>query len=116
MSTHKEQVLQALIDGRARIAKSWVQGTGWLVFAGEEPPAFERACDQGWGYCMLSAIELSDSIRRNEAAHEAARAALRELRATIGELRLSVWNDAPGRTQAEVLAVYDATIERVRSQ
>lgn len=79
--------VQILERGRERIAHGWAQKIHYR---------------EGDRYCAAGAI---DGAWIHRAAYEAL---LREATGSLG--LLCVWNDRPGRTQAEVIAVHDAAI------
>lgn len=93
-------VAEKLRAARARIAKGWTQRAsartkgGVPVWGGD---------DRAICWCAVGALQGSPE-------------AIPLVRKAIGipdECRISTWNDAPERTQAEVLAAFDKAIELV---
>jgi hypothetical protein len=83
------QAARALID----TPDKWTQGT----------------YDDGEGRrCIVAALDAA----RNRIPERCAQGTLR---ATVGGEPLSQWNDAPGRTHAEVMAAFDRAIEAASS-
>ncbi len=91
--TKLDAVTQRLIRGRERIANGW--------------------CQASYGadgrYCMHGAIGGDFQLGEYEAARERLAAALPP-EAQGGAVPAMVWNDEPGRTVEEVLAVFDRAI------
>jgi len=104
---NKNQTTELLIEGRARIARGWTQRV-WARDAGgcaSDGTAAEAVC-----WCALGALAGAevDHISR----------AMAELGAALPEGAhhgVDEWNDAPGRTHEDVIALYDRAIERSRS-
>jgi hypothetical protein len=93
--TERQRDLLILEKARERIARGWVQHTlccdrGVCVMG-----ALDSLCadDGTWARC-LGALGLSDD-------------------GSYGLRPAARWNDAPGRTQAEVLARFDAAISKL---
>ena len=101
------EVTELLTEARARIARGWTQGASARDVTGSVTRAWaeEAVC-----WCAMGAVACRDD---DWTTAEPAWAALRA--AVGGETWVSEWNDAPGRTQADVLALYDRAIERSRS-
>lgn len=81
--------------GRRRVARRWAQG--------------EDALDPKRGYCATSAL-----INGHESPMCEAIIALTNAAGVAGGPELTDWNDAPERTQADVLALYDRALAGVR--
>lgn len=79
--------IDGLREGRARIERGWCQGQAHDPYAN--------------AYCLIGSI----SRPRSEVVQYLIRAA------GIRAWSLVMWNDTPGRTQAEVLALYDRATE-----
>ena len=79
------QVAQTLIEGRARVARAWSQGRG-----------------RGPGGAVCAALAVGCDPE-----------AMTLLIKAIGCRCLPFWNDAPERTQAEVLAAFDCALALV---
>lgn len=87
-------VTQALLDGRDRVAKGWCQG---------QMRRYGAVCMVGGLY---DACWMPEQRARGIALLERA---ISDLNLGIGQV--VAFNDALGRTQHEVLAVYDRAIE-----
>lgn len=91
--------IETLRVARERVAQGWTQGwfarTADGVLCGARDPAAVCWCIRG-AICSTS----DDSLDR----------AVEALRDTLGWDNIAAWNDADGRTQAEVLALFDATL------
>lgn len=84
-----------LTEARALIARGWCQG------------ALYKGTSKAPEYCILGAIySVAPEKSKQDDAIDAVRWALPDRRGG-----LSYYNDAPGRTQAEVLEVMDRAIE-----
>lgn len=97
--------LDILIGAREHIARGWTQGAMARDAEGLECGVREAVATC---FCALGAI-FAAAGSHNEPALPAADRLRAELRDDITR-----WNDAPGRTQAEVLAVFDRVIEKAR--
>lgn len=99
------EVKQTLIAARALIEKGWTQD----AYARDADGA---ACsvndDRATCFCMNGAVmRVAGIYRENDALM-----VFTALGSAAGVTRYSHhWNDAPGRTQAEVLALFDKAIE-----
>ena len=97
MTRHASSTAAVLRDARRLIERGWVQGDGVVLDDSGETR-----------YCIMGAI--TEAVRRLDCAGprgpagERARAALLRV---IDDRGLADFNDAEGRTQAEVLAVFD---------
>ena len=102
---HKRNVLKR---ARAKIAQGWTQGAAARLrdgtAAGSADPDAASWCAMGAIYC--SAVEM---LPYNEAMCADA-AAFGALGRSLGFPSIPEWNDAEGRTKAEVLAAFDAAI------
>ncbi len=145
---HLERVLGVLEAARAQLAAGWVQGGWWSVpVDGAETlrtglaAATEPVPEEVSGVCLVGALIRADAQTRPGAADSVAGAAIDGAYEAMWEVRgqatngpslatapqvrlarvqaLTRWNDQPGRTQDEVLAVLDraitATIMRLMS-
>lgn len=99
--------VDVLRAARALIEKGWTQydfarnSGGW----GVDEWHHSAACFCSWGALNRAGIDLECNTA----------SAIHWLRsATVGPI--AVWNDAPGRTQAEVLAAFDKAIELAQSE
>lgn len=83
-------VIELLAEGRRKIEKGWCQ----------------HVARSRLGVCMMVSIESQDPAR-----HDAAILALTSaLRGTGYKRDIIEFNDAPGRTKEEVLAIFDAAL------
>ena len=101
--------LDILVAARAKIAQGWCQGAYAKDAKGE---ATESLSPDAERWCSAGAITASTGAN-DFFAREAARDAFVK---AIDAGNLALWNDAPGRTQAEVLAVFDEAIRRAGGQ
>lgn len=94
--------LEALKFGRERIARGWTRGALARDVDGGKiaDDSKDAVC-----WCTLGALP---KFYWEEAE--------RELTATVSDYSLGHWNDAPERTQADVLKAYDDTIARLEAQ
>lgn len=92
------QVAEKLRQARALIERGWTQG--WFVSS------------DGLGVCPIGAI---NKVYIGHATFRGGESAKRLLRKAIGCPCIAPWNDAPERTQAEVLAAFDKAIELAES-
>lgn len=103
MKTTKE----ILAEARELIAKGWTQGTPARNADGDDCGVYES---EAQCFCSLGALwRAAGGIGVAVDAANALRAG------ATGSLASSIsfWNDAPGRTQAEVLAAFDKAIAEV---
>jgi hypothetical protein len=84
-----EETRDVLRRAKGLVAKAWGQGDGYM-------PPFE-------GHCVITAISAAIG-----GPFDTCPAQL-HLRGILGE-DLIEWNDAPGRTQAEVVALFDRAL------
>jgi len=127
-STEREEVAALLDRAAERVERGWCQGAGALDADGLTVNANNpRACR----WCNLAAIwaeipvEVSGFQALSDPSQTTIRAAEAQVMATMGwpatrtgvlthQHRLVDWNDAPERTQAEVVAALRETARRVR--
>lgn len=98
--------LEILRAGRARIERGWCQGAFARDANGHD--VLSRS-PRARAWCTSGAVEF-DSRPMSAGAFAAHVALCAALPADWIEDGAASWNDAPGRTQAEVLALYDAAI------
>ena len=98
-----ETVKEVLVKARALIAKGWCQGAVSRSGDGTEVP---HLSDLACSWCIVGAV---CAVGKTSAP------ALDALRRVTGVRNgyLDNWNDAPERTQADVLAAFDETIARL---
>ena len=92
--------LEVLKAARAKIEKGWTQGT---MARDKNGVAVSSDDKDATCWCALGAVL---AVRREEWVN-----AVPFVRDAVGGGELLVWNDTPGRTQAEVLAAFDKAIE-----
>lgn len=99
-------VKEDLVAARALVATGWTQGASALTVNGTEtsPRASNAVC-----WCSVGAI--FGGMQHASPDDEAQRFHLAKKALLPGGDPLSQWNDAPGRTQAEVIALFDRAIE-----
>ena len=101
------QISTALRTLKTLLARGWIQKTDAMDEAGNRVSVYDRRATR---FCLgggcLQASNDDGQIYR------CMRDALEE---TLGAHWIE-WNDAPGRTQAEVLAAIDVTIARLEAQ
>ena len=108
------QVSKALRAARELLAAGWCQeaiartDTGVAVY--DENKAATAFCL--WGACCRAVSDMGLNYQKDLRLMDAIAFALDE---TVGVCAVD-WNDTPGRTQLEVLAVVDAIIARLESQ
>jgi hypothetical protein len=93
------ETTKLLIEGRNKIAEGWCQGS----FYKQPIPLFHPA-----RYCMMGAIGYHSAT---ECATVGAKFTAYKLLGDVVVMGVSFWNDAPGRTKAEVLTAFDQAIE-----
>lgn len=94
-------VTEVLQDIRGRIEGGWTQGRYSVERDG-------KTC-----YCLFGAF-LAAIPEKDEAWAPVINILTNTLKATTGELMMVKFNDAPGRTQQEVLDFLDRTIEAAK--
>jgi hypothetical protein len=96
---------EILTNARALIAKGWTQGHYARMASGY--PCHENS-QRAVSWCLVGAVCRAGEIYLRQALD-----AVEYLREIIGDPDLPLignWNDAPGRTQEEVLALLDRAI------
>lgn len=99
--------LTLLQNTRALIVRGWNQGTFAQNAKGE---AVTSGDPEACSWCLIGA--LGTAAKDHETAFDRAYDILRKLM-PIGSYSLSLWNDLPGRTQADVLALIDRAIAQM---
>lgn len=89
---------EVLKAARALVTEGWTQFSSRAVIDGQD-------C-----YCVMGAL---NSAARTLGAMDAVHLAIQRALGIIGTGAVTTWNDAPGRTQAEVLAAFDKAIAEV---
>jgi len=103
-----DDVVAVLQRAKERVAAGWYQG-GYALIDGErysgagpflvdDLARVQRVCAEGALWC---------EVGKDGLAFERAREFLQHI---VGVRLIPDWNDAPGRTQAEVLDAFDAAI------
>jgi len=113
----------ALTEARAKVARGWTQGTWARDAVGERAP--ERG-NAAVCWCIVGALNAVADDREGhhlfwvagllEPARDALYEALEDLGGYDFGTALVEFNDAPGRTQAEVLALFDLAIAAVEAR
>jgi hypothetical protein len=99
-------VADKLREARALTESGWTQE----AFARDAKGRVERCeSDKATCFCVAGALMRTMGIVGFERGAEYVRKA-------IGRYRIDQWNDAPERTQAEVLAAFDKAIALVESE
>jgi hypothetical protein len=103
-------VAEKLREARALIAKGWTQGEFARTKTGRKTPPKSPSATC---FCASGAV-----IRATGAAGVAEGLFSQEFRVLRQAVRgnVVIWNDAPERTQAEVLQAFDRAIELAESQ
>jgi len=98
-------VIDVLVGARALVAKKggWIQRTFQRI--GLRKPGQAKMC-----YCASGAIRKVATGSASDIS-PVARRALDLLRTAAGTKKITAWNDAATRTQAEVVSAFDAAIE-----
>jgi hypothetical protein len=102
MSHETAAVLRA---ARAKVAQGFTQHAFGRNALGAALDV-EEASRTGVCWCTLGALNASGAMLFSIPGDRARQA----LRKVVGVYNLGDWNDAPGRTQAEVLAAFDRAI------
>ncbi len=95
--------VDVLRDMRVMLERGWTQNACARDSAGNE---VDELSLKAVSFDALGALTRAGRDAKVEARHEA----ISHLRAGIGFKSLGDWNDEPGRTQAEVLALVDRAI------
>jgi hypothetical protein len=91
------QIAEKLREARALIERGWCQGSS------------SRNNEDGTtSYCLLGALS---TVNKRYHVYYTAKDHVEE----ILEVPIPVWNDAPGRTQAEVLDLFDRAIAKAEA-
>lgn len=109
------EALAVLTRARAYVEEGWVQGTGYLSDEGGNvikrcagqaiQDAYYAVHGSKVAGCLCGSCPTPDNGAFNTA--------MREFQVTIRYDNIPHWNDTNGRTKTEVLAAFDATIERL---
>src|SRR5690349_5736981 len=99
-------VADVLRAARERVARGWCQGVDARDRSRRSvDPWSKSACR----WCMMGSLHAEDRPSGYE------NSALQLLKLAIGEGFVTCWNDAKGRTQAEVIAAFDKAIALAES-
>ena len=110
-----DDVIAVLQAAKERVAAGWTQGElgrtrrgGPICEERELPLRAVTVCAEGALWCGLlgDAFEEAWRASRNNVTHDA----MKLFEAAIGTWPIHEWNDAPGRTQAEILDAFDRAI------
>jgi hypothetical protein len=106
-----------LRNGRDLVAQGWTQGAS---ARDREGTAVHPWSAQARSWSVLGAIVCGDETRQGRVPIGQLAEAVMLFAASLDTASLNNWNDAPGRTQADALAGFDAAIasaaERPESQ
>jgi hypothetical protein len=111
--------LELLIAARERVAKGWTQGRSAETKGGRYAHYSDKGAAKfcAWGG-LHAACPLTEGLSLVDAAEaELERSLPKKLvaGAVSGDYRpLARWNDMPGRTKKQVLALFDKTIARLQ--
>lgn len=99
---------EILRAARAKVQKGWCQGR---LARNADGKGISPDDPDAVSWCAIGGIESNHKITEGQAWE-----AKRLFRRVVGLTGPGIdkWNDAPGRTQAEVLAAFDAAIELSR--
>jgi hypothetical protein len=105
-------VKQVLIEARGLVEKGWCQGTFARTASGEEAHSISP---DAHSHCALGAVRAVTLpafpfIEARVAAREALASFLPPAEDQDAQDQIVVFNDAPERTQADVLALFDRAI------
>lgn len=95
-------LVETLKEARALIAQGWTQGCAARDAEGNDVNSVDISAVS---FCIYGACRRASVGRRKE-SYKLSTNALRD----AGMINLSTWNDAPDRTQADVLALFDRAI------
>lgn len=105
-----KSVIEVLTEARAKVAAGWCQGPPAVDARGE--PAYS-AGDEACAWCAWGAIIAVAFYR--DVGYEAS-AALDDEAELRGFNNSTTFNEAPGRTQAEVVDLFTKAIEKAKEQ
>lgn len=114
------QVIDVLKAAREKIAQGWTQETcardadGRI--RGPSEPAASCWCAYGAVVAAVRVLDPDDSLQLDIRTVQELEVGLPPQPGVCdrgGKMPIAYWNDAPGRTQAEVLELFDLTIERL---
>jgi len=101
--------LQILLRARELVAAGWTQGESARDAGGKKisPFSYKAVC-----FCALGATHRAEEeLGATTAIWDSA---IRKLHPFTEKWNVAGWNDTPGRTQADVLAAFDAAIAEAR--
>ncbi len=114
-----DPTLEILLEARGLVARGWTQGS----FAGPLRHGHQTYCAEG---AIRAQIPVVDNIQNAVAEDEAVDLLMTAFRAlypkaldamdTHDGLHLAYWNDAPERTQGEVVELYTKAITLAESR
>lgn len=105
----KSETVEILKAMRVKLANGWTQGVAARNANGVEVLSVDpKACS----YCLMGALWSLGKVRRKSAVEIEL---IQTLRDAGIKAMLPTYNDAPGRTKEEILALVDKTIERLES-
>lgn len=101
--------VEILTAARDLVARGWCQGTMART---------RHGCPTAWtlpdaaSFCSVGAVQAAAGASEGESVYEA----FEFFADVIDRARIPKWNDAPGRTQAEVVAAFDRAIELAKAE
>ena len=107
------KVQKILIGARNRVASGWTQYALGRFSDGERFEYLNRSFSDCVCFCAIGAIH-AETKNRGELLYCKAVDMLEK--AIAGEREIGEWNDAPDRTQAEVVAAFNRAIELAGEQ
>jgi len=108
--TRKSETIETLKAMRVKLAAGWTRDAAARDARGRSVNSDdEKACS----YCLLGALWSMEKYRLEPTVEAAL---LRTLKKGGVKDQLATYNDTPGRTQEEILALVDKTIERLEKQ
>mgnify|MGYP006288290745 CR=1 FL=1 len=99
--------LEILKDARELVAQGWCQCAHARSETGRALDIWTKP--SGCAYCAEGALIMASCATEDQ---EEITDAWNVLREVVGTKSLYLWNDAPGRTKAEILAAFDEAIEK----
>ena len=94
-------------------AADLIERTGWTQkTSARDADGTPCALNQGVAFCVIGAINWADWVADRD--WDIGYHALDALEAVIGRRRIAAWNDAPDRTQGEVVAALRTAAQATR--
>lgn len=102
-----ETTIDILTNARARIAGGWCQGMSAID---AQSIAVSATSPRAVCFCVYGALD-STGLHIDESVYTL----IKEANGLPGNMPLSRWNDAPERTQADVLEAFDHAIAKANA-